>query len=114
MNDKKASCEAHKNFLWKFHNSKIIPLGLSIYIEPSIVNHNKQFLENRHEKLQTFFLTLMLDVTQYWPTSEQQYLKNVKSKQDCYQYLLKRIFDDISNDTQVDRLGSCGFAVSEV
>ena len=56
----------------------------------------------------------MSDVTQYWPTSDQQYLKNVKSKQDCYQYLLKRIFDDISNDTQVDRLGSCGFAVSEV
>ena len=114
MNDKKASCEAHKNFLSKFHNSKIIPLGLSIYIESSNVNHNKQFLENRHENVQTFFLTLMSDVTQYWPTSEQQYLKNVKSKQDCYQYLLKRIFDGISNDTQVDRLCSYGSVVTEV
>ena len=56
----------------------------------------------------------MSDVTQYWPTSEQQYLKNVKSKQDCYQYLLKRIFDDISNDTQVDRLCSYGSVVTEV
>ena len=38
---------------------KIIPCGLSVYVEPSIGNQDKAFLKTWHENLQSFSLTLM-------------------------------------------------------
>ena len=39
---------------------KIIPGGLNL--EPSIGNHSEEFLNNVHDRLQSFSLTLMSDV----------------------------------------------------
>ena len=39
--------------------------GLSIYIEPSTGNQDSKFPETWHEKLQSFSLTLMSDVTKF-------------------------------------------------
>ena len=41
---------------------KIIPHGLSIYVEPSIGNQDEAFLETWQENLQSFSLTLMSQV----------------------------------------------------
>ena len=41
---------------------KIIPDGLKVYLESSIGNHSEEFLNNWHERLQSFSLTLMSDV----------------------------------------------------
>ena len=54
--------ESHKTFLSKCYRDKIIPHGLSIYVEPSIGNQDEAFLETWHENLQSFSLTLMSQV----------------------------------------------------
>ena len=46
----------------KCYPDKIIPRGLSIYVEPSIGNQDEEFLETWHEKLRSFSLTLMSQV----------------------------------------------------
>ena len=62
LNDKKARYELHKTFLSKCYCDRIIPHGLSIYVELSIGNQDEAFLETWHENLQSFSLTLMLQV----------------------------------------------------
>ena len=62
FNDKKARYESHKTFLSKCSRDKIIPHGLSIYVEPSIGNQDEAFFETWHENLQSFSLTLMSQV----------------------------------------------------
>ena len=39
-----------------------VPDGLKVYLELSIGTHNEKFLNNWHERLQSFSLTLMSDV----------------------------------------------------
>ena len=41
---------------------KITPHGLSVYVEPSTGNQNEEFIETWHKNLQSFPLTLMLQV----------------------------------------------------
>ena len=62
LNDKKARYESYKTFLPKCYRDKIIPHGLSIYVEPSIGNQDEAFLETWHENFQSFSLTLMSQV----------------------------------------------------
>ena len=62
LNDKKARHESHYEFITRCQKEKIIPDGLKVYLEPSIGNHSEQFLNNWHERLQSFSLTLMSDV----------------------------------------------------
>ena len=62
LNDKKARYESHNTFLSKCYRDKIIPHGLSIYMEPSIGSQDEAFLETWHENLQSFSLTLMPQV----------------------------------------------------
>ena len=42
--------------------SQIIPLGLPVYVEPSVSNQDEAFLESWNENLQSFSLTLMSQV----------------------------------------------------
>ena len=46
----------------KCYRDKIIPHGLSIYVETSVGNQDEEFLETWHEKLRSFSLTLMSQV----------------------------------------------------
>ena len=62
LNDRKARYESHKTFLSKCYRDKIIPHGLSIYVEPSFGNQDEAFLETWHENLQSFSLTLMSQI----------------------------------------------------
>ena len=62
LNDRKARYESHKTFLSKCYRDKIIPHGLSIYVEPSFGNQDEAFLETWHENLQSFSLILMSQI----------------------------------------------------
>ena len=44
---------------------KVIPNGLKIELEPSIGNHDEQFLSKWSERMQEFSLTLMKDIVEY-------------------------------------------------
>ena len=52
--------KSRKNSLSKM--SQIIPLGLPVYVEPSVSNQDEAFLESWNENLQSFSLTLMSQV----------------------------------------------------
>ena len=62
LNDKKGRCESHYAFVTRLQKEKIIPDGLKVYLESSVGNHSEEFLNNCHERLQSFSLTLMSDV----------------------------------------------------
>ena len=42
--------------------NKVVPLGLAIQVEPTIGNHNEEFLNKWYEKLNSFSFELMKDV----------------------------------------------------
>ena len=62
LNDKKANYDSHYAFITHGQKEKIIPDGLTVYLESSIGNNDEEFLNNWNERLQTFSLTLMSDV----------------------------------------------------
>ena len=55
-----------KHFCPKCHCNTIILQGLSVYVVPSVDNQDKAFLENWHENLQSFSLTLMSQVITFY------------------------------------------------
>ena len=55
-----------KHFCPKCHCNTIILQGLSVYVVPSAGNQDKAFLENWHENLQSFSLTLMSQVITFY------------------------------------------------
>ena len=57
--------KSHRSFLTICHKEKVIPQGLSIYIEPSIGNQGSKFIETWHERLQAFSLTLISNVINF-------------------------------------------------
>ena len=59
LNDKKARFESHKSFLTRCYEEKIIPNGLKIYVEPSIGNHDDDFLKKWFDILETCSFQLM-------------------------------------------------------
>ena len=62
LNDKKAKHKSLKIFSSKCHHDKIIPYGLSSYVNCSIGNQDGAFLDTWHEILLSFSLTLMPQV----------------------------------------------------
>ena len=62
LNEKKARYESHYEFITRCQKEKVIPDGLKVYLERSSGNHSERFLNNWHEKLQTFYSKLMSDV----------------------------------------------------
>ena len=63
--DKKDRYESHIQFLTKCLADKVIPLGLTIQVEPTIGNHNEEFLNKWYEKLNSFSFELMKDVVEF-------------------------------------------------
>ena len=64
-NKKKARYESHYEFITHYQKERIIPDSLKVYLETSISNHSKEFVNNWHERLQSFSLELMPDVSTF-------------------------------------------------
>ena len=47
------------------HQRKTISKGLELMLEPTIGNHNQEFLDNWYSKLKQFSLSLMEDFVQF-------------------------------------------------
>ena len=56
LHDKNTRFESHKDFLLQCIREKIIPKELKLMFEPTIVNHNQEFLDNWYSKLKQFSL----------------------------------------------------------
>ena len=69
LNDKQARFESHKQFLERCITASVIPKGLQIELEPSIGNHNEEFLAKWNEKLTRFSRELTQDVIEFCGTT---------------------------------------------
>ena len=56
LHDKNTRYESHRDFLLQCIREKIIPKELELMFEPTIVNHNQEFLDNWYSKLKQFSL----------------------------------------------------------
>ena len=65
LHDKNTRFESHRDFLSQCIREKLIPKGLELMLEPTIGNHNKEFLDNWYSKLKQFSLSLMEDIVQF-------------------------------------------------
>ena len=65
LTDKKTRYHSHISFLTKCINESIIPNGLKVELEPTIGNHDKQFLNTWHEKCKKFSLEMMQDIISF-------------------------------------------------
>ena len=65
LKDKQVRFESHKDFLSRCINEGLVPKGLELMLEPTIGNHDQNFLDNWYSKLKQFSLTLMHDIVKF-------------------------------------------------
>ena len=80
MNNKKVRYEPYA-FITRCQKENIISDGLQVCLEPSISNHSEEFLNNWHERLQSFSLTLMSDVLKFCKKITETVLLEIKETQ---------------------------------
>ena len=62
LHDKKERYQSHQVFLQKCLDENIIPKGLRLELEPSIGNHDEDFLKNWYSKLEEYSRNFMKEV----------------------------------------------------
>ena len=62
LHDKKDRYSSHQQFLQKCLDNDIIPNGLRLDLEPTIGNHDEEFLQNWYSKLEEYSKNFMRDV----------------------------------------------------
>ena len=65
LHDKKERYISHQEFLNRCLENDIVPIGLQLELEPTIGNHNDEFLNKWHTKLKEFSMKLMKDVIEF-------------------------------------------------
>ena len=65
LKEKAARYESHKNFLSRCVAEKLVPKGLKLELEPTLGNHDQEFLDNWFPKLNEFSLILMEHIVSY-------------------------------------------------
>ena len=59
LKEKHVRYESHKEFLTQCTLERLVPKGLKLELEPTIGNHNQEFLDHWFSKLNEFSLSLM-------------------------------------------------------
>ena len=65
LKEKAARYESHKDFLSRCVAEKLVPKGLKLELEPTLGNHDQEFLDNWFSKLNEFSLILMDCIVSY-------------------------------------------------
>jgi len=65
LKDKNIRFESHKEFLTNCINQQLIPNGLQLELEPTIGNHNQEFVDKWYLKLKQFSLSLVSDIVEF-------------------------------------------------
>ena len=65
LKEKAARYESHKDFLSRCVAEKLVPKGLKLELEPTLGNHDQEFLDNWFSKLNEFSLILMDHIVSY-------------------------------------------------
>ena len=65
LQDKNARCQSHREFLSQCIKSKMILKGLKLELEPTICNHDQEFLDTWYSNLQEFSPMLMKGIIKF-------------------------------------------------
>ena len=75
-----ASYSSHIGFLKECRESKVIPKGLKIDVEPSIGNQDEHFCSKWFARLEEFSLTLISDIIEYSESIEDDTNKRISEE----------------------------------
>ena len=76
--DKQARYESHISFLKRCITDKVVPHGLNLQLEPTIGNHDQEFLDNWYQKLNKFSFELMGDIVKFCETTKTNVSEQIK------------------------------------
>ena len=79
LQDKSTKYKSHKQFLEKCISEKVIPDGLRINVEPTISNHDDEFLSIWYNKLKGFSVELMQEILKFCDKILSQIKENIKA-----------------------------------
>ena len=65
MKNKEAGLVSHKDLLTRCVAEELVPKGLEATLEPTIGNHDQEYLDNWYSKQKQFALSLMKYVVQF-------------------------------------------------
>ena len=77
------------SFLTKCIDQKVVPKGLTLFLEPMIGNHDQEFLDNWYGKLKSFSFSMIQDIVKFCDKT----LTDVKSNIKCSENTLKRFME---------------------
>ena len=77
LHDKKERYQSHRLFLRKCLDNNIIPNGLRLELEPSIGNHDEDFLKNWYSKLEEYSKNFMKDVLAFCEKTSEETDTNI-------------------------------------
>ena len=87
MKDKQARFVSHKEFLTRCVAEELVPKRLEVALEPTIGNHDQEFLDNWYSKQKQFSLSLMKDIVQFCEKTINKSAQDIKKTESS----LKRI-----------------------
>ena len=98
LRDKAGRYNSHHSFLTRCISENIIPNGLKLELEPTIGNHDEEFLNNWYNKLQKYSLDFMNDIVVFCNQTNANLANEIKSTENELQQLLEKdTFQEIQN-----------------
>ena len=79
LHDKKERYSSHRQFLQKCLDNNIVPNGLRLDLEPTIGNHDEEFLQNWYSKLEEYSKNFMQDVLSFCVKTNAETDANIKA-----------------------------------
>ena len=108
LRDKKERYTSNQEFLSRCLENDIVPIGLQLELEPTIGNHNDEFLNKWHTKLKEFSMNLMKDVIEFCIDTDTETSNEInkialklKERTEIQQF--KKIEETIVNNNEIRR-----------
>ena len=108
LKDKDAQYQSHREFLSQCIESKLIPKGLKLELEPTIGNHDQEFLDTWYSNLQEFSLTLMKGIVKFCDetiSETEAYINSIEKalKQNMEKEEFQKIKETISRNKEATK-----------
>ena len=108
LKDKNARYQSHREFLSQCIESKLIPKGLKLELEPTIGNHDQEFLDTWYSNLQEFSLTLMKGIVKFCDetiSETEAYINSIENalKQNMEKEEFQKIKETISRNEEATK-----------
>ena len=80
MKDEQARFVSHKEFLTCCDAEELVPKGLEVTLEPTIGNHDQEFLDNWYSIQKPFSLSLTKDIVQFCDKTINKAAQDIKNR----------------------------------